>query len=240
MSPAGEANQAPERGAEARRLARRLREGALATQSARLPGYPYVSALPFCTDQSGRIVVLASHLAEHTRNALLDARAAFLVSGSGPNIQEQPRLTQVGALAPIEDEAASARYLRLFPEAAELLGIGGFRFFRLEPVSLRYIAGFGSIHTLSPGSYLAEAGTLAQAEPEILEHMNRDHAHNLRDYCRHVHGMTVGDCEMAGLDCDGFDVRAGGRLLRFEFPQTVHDAAGARQALVQLAASARP
>lgn len=224
-----------DRGAEARRLARRHRDGALATQSLQLPGYPYVSALPFCTDQAGRIVVLASHLAEHTRNALHDPRVAFLIAGSGPLMQEQARLTLIGELVPTEDGDVSARYLRFFPGGVGYLRIGGFRFFRLEPKSLRYIAGFGSIHTLSPEHYLAGHAALAQSESDILHRMNRDHAQLLRDCCRHIHGVDSQACEMVGIDCDGFDVRAEGAPLRFDFPRKVEDAADARKALMELA-----
>jgi hypothetical protein len=44
---------------------------------------------------------------------------------------------------------------------------------------------------------------------------------------------------MIGVDCDGFDVRADGQKLRFEFAEPVLDAEGARAALVKLAQEAR-
>ncbi|MGH8754607.1 MAG: DUF2470 domain-containing protein [Burkholderiales bacterium] len=37
------------------------------------------------------------------------------------------------------------------------------------------------------------------------------------------------------MDCDGFDVRADGELLRFDFDTTVLDAMQAREALVKMA-----
>ena len=46
------------RGSDARRLVRKFASGVLATQSLKVPGYPYASSLPFCTDQRGRVVVL--------------------------------------------------------------------------------------------------------------------------------------------------------------------------------------
>lgn len=238
MSATGSA-AAGSRGVLARRLVRRFRDGALATQSLKLPGYPYVSAVPFCTDQRGRIVILISHLAEHTRNAEADGRAGFLVSPAGPEMQEQARLNQVGDIAPLEDPLTASRYLRFFPDAAQYLQIGGFRFFRIEPKSLRYIAGFGSIHTISGESYLAPELPLAESEEDILAHMNQDHAQNLREYCRHVHGVETDAAQMAGIDCDGFDVRAGGRILRFEFEGQVTDAIQARSELVALAKASR-
>lgn len=227
------------RGAEARKLVRRLHSGALATQSLKFPGYPFASALPFCTDQQGRIAVLISHLAEHTQNADADQRASFLVSSPGADLQEQPRLTMVGDLVPSEDAAIAARYLRFFPEGSRYLEIGGFRFFRMNPLSLRYIAGFGSIHTIAADSYLAPEHPIAIAESGILDHMNADHSHNLRDYCRHALAGEPQNVRMIGIDCDGFDLRADERILRFDFPGEVKDASEARLELVKLAKASR-
>ncbi len=229
-------------------MVRHFRSGVLATQSLKFPGYPYASALPFCTDQRGRVVVLISHLAEHTQNADHDRRVSFLVAPSGAEVQEQARATLIGDLTPTEDSflyplegyaAVAERYLRYFPGAESYLSIGGFRFFRLEPLSLRYIAGFASIHTIPGESYLAPALAIAEAEGEILAHMNDDHAENLRDYCRHVHDRTVASAQMIGIDCDGFDVLADAEVLRFDFDGEVKDAGAARAELVNLAKASR-
>jgi putative heme iron utilization protein len=220
-------------------MVRHFRSGVLATQSLKFHGYPYASALPFCTDQHGRVVVLISHLAEHTQNADHDRRVSFLVAPSVGDLQEQARVTLIGDLTPTENSAAAARYLRYFPEGDRYLGIGGFRFFMLEPMSLRYIAGFGSIHTIAGESYLAPQLAIGEAESEILAHMNADHAHNLRDYCRYVHGRTVENAQMIGIDCDGFDVQADAEVLRFDFDAEVKDAGTARAELVNLAKASR-
>ncbi len=227
------------RGTEARRMVRHFRGGVLATQSLKFPGYPYASALPFCTDQPGRVVVLISHLAEHTQNADHDRRVSFLIAPSGAQVLEQARITLIGDLAPTEDASVAARYLRYFPESERYLSIGGFRFFCLEPLSARYIAGFGSIHTVPGENYLAPPLAIAKSESEILAHMNADHPHNLRDYCRHVHDRTVENARMIGIDCDGFDLLADGEILRFDFEGEVTDAGAARAELVNLAKASR-
>jgi heme oxygenase (biliverdin-IX-beta and delta-forming) len=227
------------RGADARRLVRKFAGGVLTTQSVKFPGYPYASSLPFCTDQNGRIVVLISHLAEHTQNADANPKVGFLVSPLGRDLQEQARLSMIGDCAAIDDVAVASRYLRYFPEATQYLQIGGFRFFRIEPRSLRYIAGFGSIHTIAPESYLAPHYPIADAEGDVIAHMNADHAHNLIDYCRHVHGKAVATAAMVGVDCDGFDVRADSEVLRFDFGSEVKDAGEARTELVKLAQASR-
>lgn len=227
------------RGDEARRLVRKFATGVLATQSLKFPGYPYASSLPFCTDQHGRVVVLISHLAEHTQNAERDPKTGFLVSPLTRDLQEQARVSMIGDIAPVDDAAVTSRYLRFFPEARQYLQIGGFRFFRIEPRSLRFIAGFGSIHTIAAETYLAPYYPIAHAEGDVIEHMNGEHAHNLLDYCRHVHGNTPESAEMIGIDCDGFDVRADGEVRRIEFGSEVKDAGEARTELVKLAQASR-
>jgi len=227
------------RGDEARRVMRRFAGGVLATQSLKYPGYPYASALPFCTDQRGRVILLISHLAEHTQNADRDPKAGFLVSPLGRDLQEQARVSMIGDIATIDDAATTTRYLRYFPEAGQYLQIGGFRFFRIEPLSLRYIAGFASIHTVTAGSYLAPHYPLVDTEYDVIEHMNADHAKTMLEYCRHVHGRTPARATMIGIDCDGFDVRADSEILRFDFTAEVKDAGEARIALVKLAQESR-
>ncbi len=227
------------RGSEARRLVRRFGGGALATQSQKFPGYPYASSLPYCTDQRGRVVLLISHLAEHTQNADKEPKSGFLVSPLNRDLQEQARVSMIGDISAIDGAAIQARYLRYFPEAEQYLQIGGFRFFRIEPVSLRLIAGFGSIHTVTAENYLAPEYPIADAEADVIEHMNIDHPHSLADYCRHVHGRTPTGAVMVGIDCDGFDIRADADMLRFDFSDTVKDAGEARAELVKLAQASR-
>lgn len=227
------------RAIEARRLLRRFRAGVLGTHSVKVQGYPYGSALPFCTDAQGRIVVLISHLAEHTHNVERDPRVSFTVAPLDAELQRSARATVLGDIAPVDDAALTARYLRFFPEGRDYLAIGGFRFWAIEPVQVRLIAGFGSLHWIAGTHLLSGERPLAQAEADIVAHMNADHANSLRDYCRHVHGVAADDVQMTGIDCDGFDVRADGALLRFDFDGEIDDAGAARQRLVALAQAAR-
>lgn len=227
------------RAREARRLLRRYRGGVLSTHSTKLDGYPYGAALPYCTDARGRIVVLVSHLAEHTKNIDRDPRVSFTVSTLSADLQNAARETVPGEIAPIEDEPVSARYLRLFPAGREYLAIGGFRFWAIEPKQVRLIAGFGSLHWIDGAQTLATHELSSNAEADVLEHMNADHAHNLRDFCRHVHGVEARSAQMVGIDCDGFDIRTDADLLRFDFDHEIHDSGEAREQLVALAHAAK-
>jgi putative heme iron utilization protein len=228
-----------DRARQARELFRAEQSGTLSSHSAKLTGYPYGSALPHVTDHHGRPVVLISHLAEHTRNVEADGRVSFLVSGSGPDLQASPRAALVGDARPVDAEPTlQARYLRFFPEHAQYLEIGGFRFWTIEPVQVRLIEGFGSLHWITGQTFLANPGQMPAIETSVVEHMNQDHHSALVAYCRQFHNLQAQQVEMIGIDCDGFDVRADDRLVRFRFEQPVTTAARARAALVALAREA--
>jgi putative heme iron utilization protein len=227
-------------GYEARRFLRGQRVGMLATLSLKLGGYPFGSVTPYMLDQHGRPIVLISALAEHTKNIEHDPRVSLLANEQADDVQASTRLTLVGDAARLEDQnSPKFRYLRYFPNAAQHLELADFSFYRIEPRHIRFIGGFGAIHWVTPQDYLAPPNRLEEQEAGIVAHMNNDHAANLRDYCRYHHGLEVSDAAMLGIDCDGFDVRATGRTLRFEFNEPVVDAMGARQALVAMAQKCR-
>jgi putative heme iron utilization protein len=217
------------------------RSGVLSTHSVKHPGYPYGSALPQVTDHAGRPVVLISHLAEHTHNLEADPRASFIVYAQGSDLQALPRVTLLGETRPVADqETIAARYLRFFPDHEQYLQIGGFRFFALDPLQVRYIQGFGGLHWIAGDSYLAASPTaMAEAEPSVLEHMNADHRDALREYCRTTYDIDPNDVDMIGVDCDGFDVRADDSLLRFAFEEPVTAPAQLRAVFTALSRKSR-
>jgi len=108
-----------------------------------------------------------------------------------------------------------------------------------QPLALHWIGGFGDIQWIPAEAYRPPSSDLAKSEADIIAHMNADHAAAMRDYCRFVHQREVLDVELAGVDCDGFDVRADGALLRFDFEAPALSPAGVRTALVDLARRAR-
>lgn len=224
---------------EARRHLRAHSSGVLSTLSRALDGYPYGSVVPYALDAEACPVLLASRLAEHTKNFLSDPRASLLVHDPGADVQAEARVTLLGRVVPLARAgAAPSRYLRYHPRARDYLGLD-FDFYRIEPVTLRVVAGFGKVHWISREAYAPQGAALAAREDDILAHMNSDHAQTLREYCRFHHGRDATDAVMVGVDCDGFDVRAGDGLLRFDFERTVTDADAARAELVKMARKAR-
>jgi putative heme iron utilization protein len=227
--------------AAARRYLRRHHHGVLSTISKKLDGYPFGSIVPCVTDHAARPVIFISRLAEHTRNIEADARVSLLVRDDHSDAQAGARLTLIGNARRVSDDLAAlqARYLNYLPDAARLLALGDFSFYRIEPVTLRYIGGFGAIEWISADGYAPPANALAESETAIVAHMNADHAAALHAYCRHFKRRQPAAVAMIGIDCDGFDVRADGELLRFDFAQPVVDAQRARAALTAMAGQAR-
>lgn len=190
--------------AEVRALLRQSGSGALGTHSVAMPGFPFVSAVPFVADASGRPVFLISGLAEHTRNLLADPRASLLVTeGEGMSLA-RARLTLLGRVQPVDlDEASRQRFVRYNPESALYLELGDFRFFRLEPDRARFVGGFGRmgwIAAQAPAAVLdpvAEAGLVARLERQVPP------------------GVAV-----VGINGEGLDVRISGVLRRLALPAT--------------------
>jgi heme iron utilization protein len=225
---------------EARRFLYATHGGVLSTISARLAGYPFGSIAPFVLDHDGNPLILISTIAEHTRNIQADPRVSLIAFDPAGDMQAGARLTLIGDAAIVpKDDAQCLRYLRYFPQAEGYFGTHDFMFYRIAVQQARYIGGFGKIHWIPGEELQPPTNQLASQETAILEHMNADHAENLRAYCLHVHGLETANPVMAGIDTEGFDVLADGQLLRFRFEEPVVDAASARAALVALAQACR-
>ena len=225
---------------DARLRLRIHRYGLLSTHSRALEGYPFGSVVPYVLDHEACPVLLISRLAEHTKNLAVDARASLLVHEAGEDVQAQARVTLMGRAERIDNpETIEPRYGRYFPATRGYRSELDFEFWRIVPVTLRAIAGFAKMHWLGREAYAPQASTLAADEPAILEHMNTDHAHTLRDYCRLQGVVNAEAVSMIGIDCDGFDLNADGKMLRLDFDEPVSGADAVHAALIALAQKAR-
>jgi heme iron utilization protein len=226
---------------EARRMLRAHRYGTLSTLSKKFDGYPFGSITPYLVDHNGSLLIFISTLAEHTKNIGHDPRVSLITHDQrDPHIQTQGRVTVVGnAHLETNREQAGLRYLRYFPEAQAYLAMHDFSFYRIRPVAIRYIGGFGRIHWVDMENYSVQPYSLIEQEPDVIAHMNSDHQDTMRNYCQHFHRHAAVDVEMLGIDYDGFDVRADGMVLRFDFTQPVTDAQQARTELVEMAREAK-
>jgi putative heme iron utilization protein len=224
---------------QARCYLRARSHGVLSTLSRRLAGYPYGSIVPFMLDHEGRPVILVSRLAEHTRNMEADGRASLVARDDGDDVQAGTRLTLVGEAGRFDcGHHLHARFLRYQPKAEQLLRLEDFSFWRIAPVALRFIAGFGAIRWVTASEFTAPRSEIEGAEAEILSCVNADHADALRGWSSRMLGSDVNAAAVLGVDCDGFDVVADGSRLRLDFPDVTTDPDSVRRTLIAMTESA--
>jgi putative heme iron utilization protein len=228
--------------AAGKKLMREARSGALATLMAG-SGDPYCSLVNVATAVDGTPLLLISRLALHTKNLLADPRVSLLLDErKAGDPLEGARIMLMGSAAKTESPEARRRYLAYQPEAEMFAGFGDFAFYQINLKGAHLVAGFGRIVDLAPGALLTDLGgadTLVAAEPEVIEHMNADHADTCSLYATRLLGAPAGDWRCVGCDPDGLDLQAGRTGLRLPFPQRVTQPGVLRAVLKQLADQAR-
>jgi putative heme iron utilization protein len=226
----------------AKKLMREGRSGALATL---LPGLgdPYCSLVNVATAADGAPLLLISRLAIHTKNILADPRVSLMIDErkEGDPLQGA-RVMLMGSAAVSDDPDVRRRYLDRQPEAEMFAGFADFAFYRVMLKAAHLVAGFGRIVDLKPQDILtdtADAAELVAAEPEILAHMNGDHADAVRLYATKLLGAPDGQWRCVGCDPEGLELQQGRTALRLPFPQRVRAPGVLRQVLKQMAEQAR-
>ncbi|MGA7749362.1 MAG: pyridoxamine 5'-phosphate oxidase family protein [Gallionella sp.] len=207
---------------EARRMLRAHRYGALCTLSKKFDGYPFGSITPYLVDHNGSLLILISVLAEHTKNIRYDPRVSLITHDQrDPHIQTQGRVTVIGnACMEKNREIAGLRYLRYFPEARIYFDMHDFSFYRIRPIAIRYIGGFGKIHWIDMENYaVAQAEIFAQREEALVAEINAQQRNVLRQLLLQRHGVDTADVQAIGLDCDGLDVRSDDKIWRLDFAE---------------------
>jgi len=121
-------------------------------------------------------------------------------------------------------------------------GFADFAFYRLSLTGAHLVAGFGRIVDLTPADILTpvdDAAELTAAEPDILAHMNADHADTCRLYATKLLGAADGAWRCVGCDPEGLELQLDRTALRLPFPQRIRSSGVLRQVLKQLADQAR-
>ncbi|OJY46851.1 DUF2470 domain-containing protein [Pseudonocardia sp. 73-21] len=217
-------------------------------------GFPFGSLVTHAVDAAGRPLLLLSELAEHTRNLVADPRASLMAvqDGDGDPLA-LGRVTVVGEVSVLsgdERTATLAVYRDTHPGAfyadPTTIEDHGFRIYRLEVSSVRYVGGFGRMSWVDAAGYTsAEPDPLRPHAARIARHMNDDHADSLVLFARVFAGRTdTVEARMVGCDRYGFAMLtrdAGGeeKDLRLPFRSDVTTPDAARAAMVELVREAR-
>src|SRR5437016_4486137 len=163
--------------AAARRLVRSRDRAALGTS---FGGRPFVSLIAAACDSDASPLLLLSDLAQHTKNLPAEPAVSLLfedVAGHGDPLAG-PRLTLLGRAERCEDPRAAARFAARHPASAAYAGFADFHLYRVSIERGHLVAGFGRIAWIEAAElrFAPDASVLAVAEPEIVAHMNADHA----------------------------------------------------------------
>jgi putative heme iron utilization protein len=155
---------------------------------------------------------------------------------------EGARVMLMGTAAATDAAQVRRRYLARQPEAEMFAGFADFAFYRVTLKTAHLVAGFGRIVDLSPEQILTpldDASEFVAAEPEILAHMNGDHADACRLYATRLLGARDGEWRCVGVDPEGLELQQGRTALRLPFPQRVRETRALRELLKQMAEEAR-
>ena len=237
-APAGPNDAHAEAVADAKRLMRLARTGALATLEA--GGEPLTTLIGVASDYDGAPLMLMSTLSRHTRNLARDPRASLLLTGRTEHGDplNHPRLTLGGRVEGCPEAQAKVRYLQRNPKATLYAGFADFALYRLRVESVHFNGGFGRAAPLAPSDVLATGGgwaALAQAEERLLAETNALGARTLARLAGHKAPRPA--WRAIGLDAEGLDLSAGGRVGRAQFATPAHDSEAWRARLEELLAA---
>ena len=181
----------------ARRLMRTALKASLATLD-RETGHPYASLVLVATEPDGTPVFLISRLALHTRN-LEQGPARQPADRRHGRARRSPDRRPADAdgrgAAERQPHRAVAASWRAIPRAEGYAGFADFSVYALEVAGGHYIGGFGRIVDLPPRGAADGHGrrhALIEAEPDIVAHMNSDHADAVALYATELAGCAAG------------------------------------------------
>jgi putative heme iron utilization protein len=216
----------------------------LSTLSRKHAGFPFGSLMPYALDHDGRPILLISKMAMHTQNLKIDPRASLFVTQASADGDPlgAARATLVGGAEPVPgDEVAFAReqYLVRHENSRYWVDFADFSFFRLQPIDLYYVGGFGVMGWVDAQEYeQALPDPLAEAAPGILAHMNADHVDSMILLARTHARLEATKATMTSVDRLGFSLRLetveGMKRARINFLREVATPQETRKVLVEM------
>jgi putative heme iron utilization protein len=223
--------------------------GTLSTISRKHPEFPFGSLMPFALDPAGRPLFLISNMAMHTQNLKAEPRCSLFIAQA--NADGDPlgaaRATLIGSAESVPaSELHSVRetYLARHENSRYWVDFSDFSFFRLQPIDLYYVGGFGVMGWVEASDYEnAAPDPLAHAAPGILAHMNADHVDSMILLARSHAGFEATEAAMTSVDRLGFTLRLktndGMKGVRINFPIEVTTPKDTRTVLVEMVHQAR-
>ena len=205
--------------------------------------------MPYALDAVGRPIFLISNMAMHTQNLKTDPRASLFIAQTAADGDPlgATRATLVGRTEPVpEGDLAFAReqYINRHENSRYWVDFPDFGFFRLQPIDVYYVGGFGVMGWVAAEDYkLAAPDPLAAAAPDIIAHINADHTDAMILLARKHAGLEATQAAMTSVDRLGFHLRLktaeGMKGARINFLSEVATAGKTRDMLVEMVRQAR-
>jgi hypothetical protein len=205
--------------------------------------------MPFALDPAGRPLFLISNMAMHTQNLKAEPQCSLFVTqvDADGDPLGAARATLIGLAEPVPaSELDSVReiYLARHENSRYWVDFSDFSFFRLQPVDLYYVGGFGVMGWVEASDYQdAAPDPLAGAAPGILAHMNADHVDSMILLARIHAGVEATEATMTSVDRLGITLRLktneGMKRVRINFPREVATPMETRAVLVEMVRQAR-
>jgi putative heme iron utilization protein len=216
----------------------------LSTLSRKHAGFPFGSLMPYALDSEGRPLFLISNMAMHTQNLKADPQASLFVAQSSADGDPlgAARATLIGKVESVpESEISSVReqYLLQHENSKSWVDFADFSFFRLQPIDLYYVGGFGVMGWVSAEDYVrASPDPLATAATGIIAHMNADHVNAMILLARTHAKLEATEATMTSVDRLGFFLRLktteGMKGVRINYLREVANAQETRKVLVEM------
>ncbi|HUY82197.1 MAG TPA: DUF2470 domain-containing protein [Acidobacteriaceae bacterium] len=223
--------------------------GTLSTMSRKRPGFPFGSLMPYALDDAGRPIFLVSSMAMHTQNLQSEPRCSLFLTQASADGDPlgAARATLVGEASPVpQEELAAARelYLARHENSRYWVDFSDFSFFRLQPVDIYYVGGFGVMGWVEAADYAqATPDPLAGSAEGIMAHMNADHVESMILLARVHAQLEASEAAMTSVDRLGFTLRLkteqGMKGARINFPNEVATPQETRKALVEMVQAAK-
>jgi heme iron utilization protein len=221
----------------------------LSTISRKHAGYPFGSLMPYALDALGQPIFLISSMAMHTQNLKADPRCSLFVGQAGVDGDAlgAARATLIGNAEPVpENDVADARerYLARHENSRYWVDFPDFSFFRLQPIDLYYVGGFGVMGWVEAQDYEhAAPDPLAGSAPGILAHMNADHVDAMILLAGLHAGIEATEATMTAVDRLGFSLSLkttnGVKGARINFLREVATPQDTRAVLVEMVRRAK-
>lgn len=239
----------PSRAERVRTLMSLVPIATLSTLARKHSGFPFGSLMPFALDSAGRPIFLISNMATHTQNLRFDPRCSLFVAQAGADADPlgAARATLIGNAEPVSEyDVAETRekYLARHENSRYWVDFSDFSFFRLQPIDIYYVGGFGVMGWVEAKDYEhAAPDPLAEAAPGILAHMNADHVDAMTLLARSHAGVDATEATMTSVDRLGFSLRLktdnGVKDIRINFLHQVANPQDTRAVLVEMIRQAK-